>query len=185
MPIGPDFTRAARPDEHDEIDALLVAAFGRRDEADLVRRLRVDGDMWIEAVKPWQGAVAAYAALSRMRAPADWACLAPVAVLPRYQRGAAAPDPAVRHAYAFGTLLARELASQAEVSAHLRARGHAVPTTIVVLGRPEFYQRAGFDLARAQRLETPYRVANTLVARPGTDVPTAMLVYPRAFQVTT
>jgi hypothetical protein len=96
MPIGPDFTRTPREDEHGEIHALLVAAFGRADEADIVRRLRADGEMWIELVKPWDGAIAGYAALSRMRAPQGWACLAPVAVLQRFRNGAMAPEEALR-----------------------------------------------------------------------------------------
>ena len=67
MPIGPDFTTRARQDQHQEIRDLLVAAFGRADEAELVDRLRADGDMWFELVTPWQGVIAGYAALSRMR----------------------------------------------------------------------------------------------------------------------
>lgn len=181
MAIGPDFARQPMAGEQNEIDALLVAAFGRRDEADLVCRLRAEGDMWMEVVKPWHGMIGAYAALSRMRAPAGWACLAPVAVLPRYQRGAAARDPAQRHAYAFGTRLVRELVSYVGAPDHLHAEGPSPPTTIVVVGRPDFYTRAGFSFSRARSLVTPYPLAQTLIARPGTDVPAETLVYPPAF----
>ncbi len=48
--------------------------------------------MWVELVAPWQGKIVGYAALSKMRAPQGWACLAPVAVLPEFQNAAAAPD---------------------------------------------------------------------------------------------
>jgi putative acetyltransferase len=173
--------RAARPDEEDEIEALLVAAFGQPDEAALVRRLRADGDMWVELVKPWNGVIAGYAALSRMQAPAGWACLAPVAVLPRFQRGAAAPDEAQRRHYAIGTRLAGEIAMIAYSSESLRASGKDVPTTVVVLGEPRFYERAGFSAARAQKLVSPYSIEHTLIARPGDDVPVAQLIYPTAF----
>lgn len=179
--IGPDFTRAASADDENEIAELLVAAFGRPGEAELVRRLRADGDMWLEMVKPWDGVIAGYAALSRMRSPEGWACLAPVAVLPRFQRAAGAPDTQQRKFYSIGTSLVSEIAQLAQSSIDLGAIGQSVPTTIVVVGRPNFYERAGFSAARAQNLVSPYAIEHTLVARPGHDVPAEQLVYPAAF----
>lgn len=181
MPVGPDFTRSARPEEREEIEALLVAAFGRSNEAELVRRLRSDGDMWEEVVKPWGGGIAGYAAISRMRSPEGWGCLAPLAVLPRCQRGAAAPSHNQSREYAVGTRLAREIASTTEWTPELRATGKDVPDTIVVVGRRQFYERAGFSWDRAQALDSPYPLAHTLIARRGLDVPTGQLVYPPAF----
>ena len=181
MSIGPDSYRNARAEDEEEIAALLVAAFGRSDEADLVLRLRADGDMWVELVKPWFGAIVGYAALSRMRAPEGWACLAPLAVLPSFQRGAAAPDESQRRFYAIGTRLVREIATIVDCSEQLRAGGPIVPTTIVVVGRPSFYERAGFSAARAQSLTSPYPLEYTLIARPGDDTPAEALVYPPAF----
>lgn len=182
MSIGPDFTAGAREEQYQEINDLLIAAFGRPDEAELVDRLRADGDMWFELVKPWQGVIAGYAALSRMRSPEGWACLAPLAVLPRFQRSSAAPASDLEKSYAVGTRLAQEIATTAQVSPALRAAdGSPVPVTVVVLGRPIFYERAGFSRARAQQLLSPYPLANTLIARPGDDVPTERLIYPPAF----
>lgn len=181
MPIAPDFTRPLRADEHDEIDNLLVAAFGRADEADLVRRLRADGDMWHEFVKPRGGVLAGYAALSRMRGPLGWACLAPVAVLAEFQRGAGARDPSQRHADAIGTRLVNEIVSATHRARDLAVAGHSFPETVVVLGKPSFYERAGFSLERARNLVSPYDIGHTLIARPGVDAPSDKLLYPLAF----
>ena len=71
MVIGPDVSRNAQPEQYAEIDELLRAAFGRPDEAELVQQLRADGHMWTEVIKPWEGVIGGYAALSRMQAPRD------------------------------------------------------------------------------------------------------------------
>ncbi|MEM7189844.1 MAG: N-acetyltransferase [Pseudomonadota bacterium] len=174
MVTGPDSTHAMRPDQADEVDALLRAAFGKPDEAELVKRLRADGDLLVELVKPWDGCVAGYAALSRMRAPIGWACLAPVAVLPRLQRGAIAPPDAGFGPHNIGTRLVGEIAASAGTSDELR--------TIVVLGDTGFYSRAGFSHERVQRLSSPYGTEHTLIARPGEDVPEEELIYAKAFE---
>ncbi len=115
-----------------------------------MRRLRADGGMWLERIKPWRGVIAGYAALSRMRAPEGWACLAALAVLPRFQNAAESPNESVRGAYAIGTRLTKELVfCVEEVFPGWRAKGKDFPSTIVVLGKPSFYERAGFSLVRA------------------------------------
>ena len=138
--------------------------------------------MWAEFVIRWQGVIAAHAALSRMRAPRDWACLAPLAVLPRFQSTAAAP-PGTNEAAAFhlGTHLASFTAEIAGTRPRARDRDGRSPAMIVVLGSVPFYERAGFSAARAARLRSPYPVEHTLLAGPGDDAPEATLVYPRAF----
>lgn len=188
MVVGPDFTRNAKPEDHDEIDALLNAAFGRPNEAELVHRLRADGDIWWEAVKPWGGWIAGYASLSRMQAPKGWACLAPVAVLPEFQNAAAAPDDAHRKHYAIGTRLVSEIVLATKTVQDLRARGMDlytndtdVPTAIVSLGSPSFFERAGFSAARARNLTTDYPAKDILIARQGDDIPFETLVFPAAF----
>lgn len=137
--------------------------------------------MWHEFVKPWKGVIAAYAALSRMREPRGWACLAPVAVLPAYQSGAAARDLSQRHAFAFGTRLVAEIAEAASRAWEHVETGHSFPETIVVLGKPSFYERAGFSAERARKLVSPYGIEHTSIARAGDDVPCETLVYPAAF----
>ncbi len=179
MVVGPDFAREMRPGEAEEVDALLRAAFGGPDEAELVRALRRDGAMWAEMVLPW-GRIGAYAAVSRMVAPAGWGCLAPVAVLPEWQRGAlwrGRREDGWKEDWRFGT----RLVSMIVESILHNAGNPRAPQTLVVLGEPGFYERCGFSLARAQRLTSPYPLSHTLIARPGNDVPEERLVYPAAF----
>jgi len=179
MVIGPDFSRDARPEERDEIDALLRAAFGRPDEARLVSELRANGDLLTEIVKPWGDVIAGYAALSRMQSPQGWVCLAPLAVLPRLQRAAAAPDKSQRRHYSVGTRLATEIASLAQLSQH----GHGkLPNTVVTLGNPKFFERAGFSLARAQHLSLANSTLPVLIARGGNDLPRELLTFPTALE---
>ncbi len=148
----------ATPPQFDQIETLLTCAFGGPDEARLVRRLRAAGDMAAEYVSLQGGVVVSYAALAKFGAPHGWLALAPVATLPEFQgRG-------------FGLSLVRAVCAR-----------HAKAQTIVVLGRPEFYQRAGFSLKRAARLTSPYPIANTLLSGPGADQPDKTLVYPAAF----
>ncbi|QBF30912.1 GNAT family N-acetyltransferase [Thalassococcus sp. S3] len=179
MVIGPDVTRAPETKvDFDEIDALLRAAFGGAEEAELVRRLRADGDIWFEAVKPAGGrAVGGYYAVSRMRAPEGWGCLAPVAVWPEMQGGAL--DAKRRKEWRIGSRMMRELVALIEDP----PPGLDLPNCLVVLGKPSFYERAGFSRARAARLITPYPIEFTMLAGPGVDVPEARLVYPPAFDV--
>ena len=190
MVIGPDVTRLLHPGEQDEADALLRAAFAGPGEADLVRALRAEGAMAWEFVQPWSGRIGAYAAISRMVAPAGWYCLAPVAVRPDWQNGALGrlPDGRVQPQFRFGSRLVRAIADlfamQVPVIAQdatRRGDGLANPPTLVVLGKPSFYARAGFSAQRAARLRSPYPLDHTLIARPGSDVPEAELVYPAAF----
>ena len=181
MVVAPD-VRAAQLRDFDEIEALLRAAFGQPEEAELVRRLRADGDMWAEMVIRWQGVIGAYAALSRMRAPQGWACLAPLAVLPRFQNGAAAPPGMKRDgAFRLGTRLAQHQVLSGRDGAWKRDWGGRFPAAIVVLGSVPFYERAGFSAARARNLRSPYPVEHTLIVAPGDDAPAATLIYPRAF----
>ncbi len=181
MLSGPDFYRSAKPEEFNEIEALLLAAFGQADEAVLVRCLRADGDIWTKVVVAWQDVLAGYAALSRMRAPEGWACLAPVAVLPRFQKQAADPRAADRKFFVIGTNLVSMLAGSVRINQGFREEGNDAPSTILVLGKPGFYERAGFSLARAQKLTSPYPIEFTLISRSGEDIPEETLVYPPAF----
>jgi len=189
MVIGPDTARKPRPEELDEVDRLLCAAFQRPDEARLVRRLRADGAFAQEYAMPWQGRIGAYCAISRMVAPQNWFCLAPVAVLPEWQGGALARDERQRHYYRFGSRLVRmvseDFARGEDWFLRILRQADLItgdePPTLVVLGKPSFYARAGFSQERAARLTSPYPIDHTLIARPGADVPKARLIYPRAF----
>ncbi|WP_425406027.1 GNAT family N-acetyltransferase [Hwanghaeella sp.] len=181
MVVGIDYFPAMKATEVDIVDALLREAFGGREEADLVRRLRADGDMWHETVAHLNGEVAGYMALSRMRSPKGWACLAPVAVLPKYQNGAGAPDPSSRSAFRVGSRMVGMAVAGLASLRDAELEGRDLPHTVVVLGKRSFYERAGFSSARARRLVSPYPLEHTLIARPGDDVPEETLLYPRAF----
>ncbi len=143
------------------VRAMLCAAFDTEDEADLVEALRASGDMEYEWVLDGPEGPVAYAALSRMRAPEGWLCLAPVAVWPAAQ------------GQGHGLRLMQKIVHWASAAPDARR--------IVVLGSVPFYEKAGFSNARAARLETPYPVAHTLYLGPGNDCPSARLVYPAAF----
>lgn len=159
MAAGPEFIRPMRQGEEAAVEALLIAAFPGAEEANLVHQLRAAGAMEAEFVMPWQDGLAGYLALSRMVAPAGWLALAPVAIAPEWQ--------------------AKRIGSRMVAGAmRLMAIKGA---TVVVLGKPSFYSRAGFSQARAAHLVTRFPIKNTLIARPGTDLPEGTLTYPPAF----
>ena len=159
MVMSFDFLREMRRGEELAVDALLRSAFAGLDEAALVKALRRSGVMAGEQVMAAEGDIVGYLALSQMVAPKRWLCLAPVAVHPEWQ----------------GRRIGRRMVGL--ISEWARISG----TTIVVLAQVPFYERAGFSVARAARLRSPYPVDHTLLAGPGTDAPAATLVYPRAF----
>jgi putative acetyltransferase len=190
MVVGPDTLSRVEKEHYEEVEALLRAAFPTDAEARLVRQLRADGDMLFEARKSWDGKIGGYYALSRMQSPEGWACLAPMAVRPEWQGGRLAErnpnmeaggpeDETYRRPWRFGSRMLQELEALCKMPpGRLPAK---VPGTIVVLGKPSFYGRHGFSLARARKLKSPYPLEYTLILRRGDDVPEAELVYPRAF----
>ena len=156
----PDHFRIPRPADHPAIDALVTLAFGGPAEACLVRALRDEGVMEAEFVMANDaGAIIGHLALSRLVAPAGWLALAPVAVHPDWQ--------------------GRRIGSRfvAGVARLMAIKGQSV----VVLGKPSFYARAGFSLPRAAALAAPYPNDHLLILRPGEDVPAEALIYPAAF----
>lgn len=156
--MKPEFVRGFRATDAEAVDGLLQAAFGGPREAAMVRDLRASGEMVIELVMPWEGAIIGDVALSRMVAPDGWLCLAPMAIAEAWSgRG-------------LGVRLAK--------SAVALAAGR----TVVVVGKPSLYARAGFSLNRAARLTSSYPIDHTLIARPDDDVPEGTLIYPAAFE---
>lgn len=156
--VFPSFLRPMKPADAAPVDALLRAAFGGSEEADLVAKLRKAGAMAGEMVLPLGDAPIGYYALSQMVAPKGWLCLAPVAIRPDWQRK--------NH----GKRMIGQLVAWAE--------GAQQP--VVVLGQPAFYERAGFSRAKAANLVTPYQAEFTLLAG-HEGAPEATLVYPDAF----
>ena len=154
------FSREMRRGEESAVAALLERAFGGQAEARLVEKLRLAGDIAGETVLPSDDGIVGYYALSAMRSPKNWLCLAPVAIDPDWQR------------QGHGRRMIGLLAEWARLSG----------CYVVVLGEPGFYERAGFSVARAAKLTSPYPITNTLLAGPGSDVPEQTLIYPKAFE---
>ncbi len=152
-----EFMREMRAGEEDAVDALLRAAFGGAEEARLVAALRKAGDIAGEQVVRQGDVLIGYLALSAMRAPEGWLCLAPVAVAPDNQ------------GQGIGRRMVRVTAGWAE----------AAGQTLVVLGDPAFYSRCGFRMA--QDITSPYPLDHTLVAGPAKAKSGVALVYPKAF----
>ncbi len=149
---GPDSFRSARAADYEAIDALLRAAYGGDTEAKLVAELRAQGLIESEVVMPWGEGVVAHVALSRLVAPTGWLALAPMAVAPEWQGK---------------RLGSRMLAGVMKLAA---IKGQAV----VVVGKPSFYGRAGFQFGAVQ---TPFsaEVSGLFGATAGE------VVYPAAF----
>lgn len=154
------FSREMRRGEEPAVAALLERAFGGQAEARLVEKLRRAGDIAGETVLPSDDGIVGYYALSVMRSPKTWLCLAPVAIDPDWQ------------GQGHGRRMIGLLSEWARLSG----------CYVVVLGEPGFYERAGFSVARAAKLTSPYPITNTLLAGPGTDVPEQTLIYPKAFE---
>jgi putative acetyltransferase len=117
---------------------IYAAAFGQLAEAELVQRLRADGDL-IFALTAYDDAPVGHIAFSTMilhDAPdIRTGVLAPVAVVPAYRKRGV------------GAALIRE---------SLRRLGEAGYDLVVVLGDPAYYSRFGFEAKLAGALKTPY-----------------------------
>ena len=132
--------RAETPADFAAIRAVNVAAFGQADEADLVERLRCDGEAVTSLIAERGGRTVGHILFSRLPIVAAnreiaAAALAPVAVQPSFQRQGV--GTALIHA---GLCRCRELGIEA----------------VVVLGHPTYYPRFGFSATLAQRLEAPF-----------------------------
>ena len=157
--------RPERPEDAAGIDALLRAAFPGAAEADLVQRLRADGDLALSLVAVKNGEIIGQVAFVPVALDPDpgyrlWG-LAPISVLPHRQgRG-------------IGSALTEAGLSQAE------AAGIGM---VLVLGDQNFYGRFGFDTMLAEGIAVawagPYFAGLTLI-----DIapPRGTATYPAAF----
>lgn len=122
------------------VRAVVTAAFGQAEEADLVERLRADGDALVELVAAPGGEVAGHVLFSRLALVGVGealaaAALAPVSVAPAMQSGG------------MGGALIR---------AGLERCGALGLAAVVVLGHPGYYPRFGFSAEAARGLEAPF-----------------------------
>lgn len=125
-----------------EVDRLLKDAFGRDDEARLLRALIESGDLArafvVEAGSRDEhdgDEVAGIAALCHLRAPEDALGLGPIAV-----------DESHRHTGIGPALIGAAVAWAREQDA----------AAVFVLGRPRYYARFGFAVERASGFDHPY-----------------------------
>ena len=155
----PQFARDLKAGEEAAVDALLRAAFGGEDEVKLVRALRKSRAMAGEVVLPMDDRIVGYYALSALVKPKGWLCLAPLAIHPDVQR------------HGFGKRMMGMLTEWARLTR----------TPVVVLGNPDFYEKAGFSREKAASLQSPYPIENTMLAGVDRPAPAQTLVYPPAF----
>lgn len=117
------------------IRAVVLDAFGQRQEADLVDALRDAGDLALSLMAERHGRVIGYLGLSRLKSPRRALALAPVAVATVHQRRGV------------GSRLIRFGLEWA------RGAGHDI---VFVLGEPAYYARFGFSAELAARFPCRY-----------------------------
>ena len=158
--------RPAEDDDHAAIHAVVAAAFGQPDEAELVDALRADGDVLVELVAEEDGVLVGHVLLSPLATDTGqrFAALAPLSVIPGRQKDG------------LGTALmqvAHELCRAAGVEA------------VIVLGHPDYYPRAGYSAAAATRVTAPFSGPSfmALALTPGALDQPVTVTYAKAFGV--
>ena len=127
--------RDAVADDFPAIRSILIAAYPTAAEADLVERLRADGDAAIELVADDEGLIVGHVLFSPVEAPFRALALGPVAVLPQRQR--------------------QGIGSELISAGHWKAL-EAGWSAVFVLGEPDYYRRFGYDAALAAGFSSPY-----------------------------
>lgn len=132
--------RVARSEDVPAMDALLRASFPAPDEALLVQRLCIDGDMVLAMVAEEAGALAGVVVFSRMDVevggkPIAAVAMAPVATAPTHRR--------------------QGVAEALIAAGHERLRGAQVMLSFV-LGDPAYYRRFGYAADWARGFDSPY-----------------------------
>ena len=127
-------------EERRVIRSINEAAFHGPEEADLVDKLRIGGDLFISLVAEIDERIAGHIVFSRMWIESSGSlipavALAPVAVLPEYQRQGIG-GKLIRHGL--------EL---------LSGQGEKI---VIVVGHADYYPRFGFSSEKAQSLESPF-----------------------------
>lgn len=157
--------REAEAKDHEAIASLVEAAFGQRDEAGLVDKLRHDGDVVLELVATNEGEVVGHIVFSRLvvkegASRFDAVALAPVAVVPDRQ----------------GSGIGRSLIENGHHI--LEERGERLS---IVLGDPAYYGRFGYARDRASGFDSDYQCEALQALAWGEAPATGRLSYPAAF----
>ena len=142
--------RDEKPTDRAAVRAISEAAFGGPEEADLVDRLRDDGDREVSLVAVDSDVVVGHVLFSRMDAPFRALGLAPVAVTPQRQRSGID-----------GRLIRAGLE-------RVRSAGWQ---GVFVLGDPGYYRRFGFDSTLAGGFASPYAGPHLMALSLGPDLP--------------
>ena len=139
--MAPVIVRDYRADDAESVRRVVEAAFAQPDEADLVQRLRADGDAIVELVAEADGAIVGHILYSALAietpgaAPLKAAALAPVSVAPTHQHR--------------GVCAALIRAGDEACAALGRA-------AIIVLGHPDYYPKFGYSARAAESLDAPF-----------------------------
>ncbi|THD50807.1 N-acetyltransferase [Phenylobacterium sp.] len=157
--------RYATPADHAAIAEVVAGAFGRADEAELVARLRTDGDAMFELVAEDAGSVQGHIFFSRLWADRTglYGALAPLAVRPE------------RQGEGLGSHLVR---TGLECAKEFGCHG------LLVLGDPAYYGRFGFSAHDAREVVSPYRGLagfQALALEDGAFAERLNVAYPDAF----
>jgi putative acetyltransferase len=137
---APVYVRDEQPCDREQVRKVNEAAFVRSDEADLIDRLQVEGAVLLSLVTKIDSQIVGHILFSRMTVETDQGSiaavsLAPVAVLPAYQRRSV------------GSQLVRRGLTQ------LCDRGERI---VIVLGHKQYYSRFGFSPEKARYLASPF-----------------------------
>ena len=131
--------------------ALVAAAFPTAAEANLVDRLRADGDVVYSLVATDGGAIVGHVLFSQMTAPFRALGLAPVATAASHRR--------------------KGIAARLIEAGLARARADGWEG-VFVLGDPAYYGRFGFDAALAAGFSSPYAGEHFMALTLGRTLPT-------------
>jgi len=129
--------RHPRPADHPAIRQVVADAFGQPDEADLVERLRADGDVVFELIAEEPEGIVGHILFSRLWADRTglFTALAPVSVTPARQNAGVGGD-LIRAALEF----CRDFGAEG----------------VLVLGHPAYYPRFGFSAEAASQVASPF-----------------------------
>jgi putative acetyltransferase len=158
--------REEDPRDARQVRDLLESSFPGSAEANLVNRLRSDGDIVLSLVAEDQGVVVGYVAFSRLFVEGSGGkrfravALAPLALYPEYQQQG----------------IATRLVHEAH--ACLAALGE---TLSVVLGERHFYGRFGYSNRRVENFTSEYQSPYLMALSFGAAPSEGRLVYPSAF----
>lgn len=158
--------RPEKAEDADAISQVVEAAFEQPAEAELVRRLRANGDLLLSLVAEDNGTIIGHVAFSRLWIERDGArtpgvSLAPVAVMPDRQRKG----------------IARAMIGAGHL--RLKTQGEKI---VFVVGDPDYYRRFGFSHETAEDFSSVYQSDYLQALRLSPDAPIeGEVVYAAAF----